>query len=468
MWALLPLALGWQTTTVMTGSMEPRISAGDVIISRPVPAGAAGLGHVLLVDDPDHAGRLRLHRYVDNAPDGSLILRGDANTANDSTPVSPAAVHGVAVLRVPYVGLPVVWLAEKNWVALGAVAAGISLLTVAAAAGSGAGPDNRPAPGSAGSSGNAGPSEPRHTPGTRRGARRRSESPRRSIHSVRALLVLASLPVLIAPELLLATPAHAAFSAVAAPGSGSFAAAETYDCLDPTVGFGPSLFYPFNEAATATAVDFSGNRRNGALGGGAARVFGSCAPGDSPALDLSNPGALVSTPQLVDAPNSFSIAVWFKSAPGAAPGGRLLGFGDTQTGASAQSDRHLYMTNTGGIGFGVITRNGQSDQYKAESVVAAGPYNDGRWHLAVGTIDPGQGAVLYVDGVPMSYGKNIVAERPYKGYWRVGYDSMDFTAKKDWPGAPTDMTFRGAVDNAAVYASVLTPAQIQSLYNGGR
>ncbi|WP_432393402.1 hypothetical protein ACRQ5B_09165 [Pseudarthrobacter sp. L19] len=152
MWAVLPLAIGWQTTTVMTGSMEPRISAGDVIISRPVPPGAAGLGHVLLVDDPDHAGRLRLHRYVDNAPDGALILRGDANPANDSSPVSPAAVHGVAVLRVPYVGLPVVWLAEKNWTALGSVAAGALLLTVAAAAGSGAFPDDRPAPKASGSS----------------------------------------------------------------------------------------------------------------------------------------------------------------------------------------------------------------------------------------------------------------------------------------------------------------------------
>ncbi|WP_432393400.1 LamG-like jellyroll fold domain-containing protein [Pseudarthrobacter sp. L19] len=285
---------------------------------------------------------------------------------------------------------------------------------------------------------------------------------------MRALLVLASLPVLIAPELLLATPAHAAFSAVAAPGTGSFAAAENYDCLDPTVGFGPTLFYPFNEAAGATAVDFSGNRRNGVLGAGAARVVGSCAPGDSPALDLSSPGAMVGTPQIVDAPTTFSLAVWFRAVPGATPGGRLLGFGDAQTGASAQSDRHLYMTNTGGIGLGVITRNGQSDQYKAESVVAAGPFNDGRWHLAVGTLDPVQGAALYVDGVLMMSGKNIVAERPYKGFWRVGYDSMDVNTKKDWPGAPTDVSFRGAVDNAAVYAAVLSPAQVQSLYTGGR
>ena len=50
------------------------------------------------------------------------------------------AVHGVAVLRVPYVGLPLVWIAEKNWGNLAAVFVAVSALTLAAASGSSATP----------------------------------------------------------------------------------------------------------------------------------------------------------------------------------------------------------------------------------------------------------------------------------------------------------------------------------------
>jgi len=81
--------------------MQPRINPGDVVSARPVPSGSLQLGMVLLVDDPDHPDRLRLHRLVRFSPDGRLILRGDANPHEDSSPVDRQAVHGVGSLRVP-------------------------------------------------------------------------------------------------------------------------------------------------------------------------------------------------------------------------------------------------------------------------------------------------------------------------------------------------------------------------------
>ncbi|MDP4334684.1 S24/S26 family peptidase [Curtobacterium sp. A7_M15] len=125
LWAAAPAVIGWQPTTVMTGSMEPRLTPGDVVVSRPVSAGDVRVGKVLLVDDPDQPGHLRMHRYVEDGPRGTLVTKGDANPQQDSTPVEPSAVHGIAFLRVPFVGAPIVWLRGGEWGKIGMLALGL-------------------------------------------------------------------------------------------------------------------------------------------------------------------------------------------------------------------------------------------------------------------------------------------------------------------------------------------------------
>ena len=113
-WAAAPAVVGWQPTTVMTGSMMPRVAVGDVVISRPIDSARLDAGQVLLFDDPDHEGALRLHRVDSTAPDGTLITKGDANAAADSSPVPRDDVHGIGVLRVPLIGMPIVWLHDGD------------------------------------------------------------------------------------------------------------------------------------------------------------------------------------------------------------------------------------------------------------------------------------------------------------------------------------------------------------------
>jgi signal peptidase len=127
-WAAAPAVLGWQPTTVVTGSMEPRIRVGDVVVSRPVPMDLVQTGHVLLADDPDHPGHLRLHRYAQALGGGMMVTKGDANPAVDSTPIGAAAVHGVGFLRVPSIGMPVVWAREGQWLPLMLLALGVAAL----------------------------------------------------------------------------------------------------------------------------------------------------------------------------------------------------------------------------------------------------------------------------------------------------------------------------------------------------
>lgn len=109
-WAAAPTVLGWMPTTVMTASMSPAIEVGDVVVSRPVPRDAVTVGRVVLATDPDWPGRLRLHRVTEVDAAGDLVTKGDANPSADSSPLHPDSVHGVGVLRVPWVGLPIVWL----------------------------------------------------------------------------------------------------------------------------------------------------------------------------------------------------------------------------------------------------------------------------------------------------------------------------------------------------------------------
>jgi signal peptidase len=126
LWAAAPALIGWQPTTVMTGSMEPRIVPGDVVVSRPVGSGEIATGKVLLADDPDQPDHLRMHRYVEDGPRGTLVTKGDANPQQDSTPIERSAVHGIAFLRIPFVGAPVVWIREGRWLPLVALALGLT------------------------------------------------------------------------------------------------------------------------------------------------------------------------------------------------------------------------------------------------------------------------------------------------------------------------------------------------------
>ncbi len=207
-WAAAPVALGWLPSTVMTASMTPAIEVGDVVVSRPMPADALLPGRVVLAEDPDWPDRLRLHRIAGIDADGALITKGDANPSADSSPLHPDAVRGVGVLRVPWVGLPVVWLKTADVVPLGAATLGFGLCVVLALR---RGDDDESAP----------PADPDEThrgqPATRRSLRaQRRRAPAR-VRIGRALGLASSVAL---AATLGATPAWAALAdATTAPGS---------------------------------------------------------------------------------------------------------------------------------------------------------------------------------------------------------------------------------------------------------
>jgi signal peptidase len=101
-WSLIPMAWGWQPAVVMTGSMMPVISPGDVVVVAPgqVPE----RGQIVLVRDAEVPTGRVAHRVVAIAADGTLTTKGDANPTPDSVCHRASEVIGVARLVVPRAG----------------------------------------------------------------------------------------------------------------------------------------------------------------------------------------------------------------------------------------------------------------------------------------------------------------------------------------------------------------------------
>jgi hypothetical protein len=86
---------------------------------------------------------------------------------------------------------------------------------------------------------------------------------------------------------------------------------------------------------------------------------------------------------------------------------------------------------------------------------SSGSYNDGNWHYMVATQGPG-GMTLYVDGQVVATNPQTQAQS-YNGFWRIGGDNLS-----GW--GVNNGYFAGTIDEAAVYPTGLTPAQVQAHY----
>lgn len=100
----LPPSIGYQVRIVQTGSMEPAIPVGAVVVVR--PADAYRVGDVITYQRIGDA-EATTHRIVaDEVIAGvlSYSVQGDANNAPDAAPVREHEVLGKVWFSVPYLG----------------------------------------------------------------------------------------------------------------------------------------------------------------------------------------------------------------------------------------------------------------------------------------------------------------------------------------------------------------------------
>ncbi len=98
---------------VATGSMRPNIEVGDVVIvDQKVDYKDLKVGEVIAYK---YNNVVIVHRLTDIAVIGDdyyFYTKGDANNAMDNYIIYPNTIIGRAGLRLPFIGLPTVWLSQ--------------------------------------------------------------------------------------------------------------------------------------------------------------------------------------------------------------------------------------------------------------------------------------------------------------------------------------------------------------------
>ncbi|PJC66081.1 signal peptidase I, partial [Candidatus Beckwithbacteria bacterium CG_4_9_14_0_2_um_filter_47_11] len=104
----LNLPGGWKLFTVQSGSMQPAISVGSLVLVK--PAGEYAVDEVITFKTGPAPTTHRINRIEA----GVIITKGDANDTPDSEPVRPENIIGKVVLSLPYAGYPVTFAKSKE------------------------------------------------------------------------------------------------------------------------------------------------------------------------------------------------------------------------------------------------------------------------------------------------------------------------------------------------------------------
>lgn len=101
-----PSIAGYRFFYILSGSMEPAVKMGSLVVVQPLEAEDVRQGDVITYRS-ENGGSLTTHRvdHLTSGGEGLLFYtRGDANTIPDPQPVQPRQLVGRVALTVPYLG----------------------------------------------------------------------------------------------------------------------------------------------------------------------------------------------------------------------------------------------------------------------------------------------------------------------------------------------------------------------------
>lgn len=104
----------YQAVAIATGSMHPNIKKGDVAIIEKMDSDYGNLkeGQVIAFK---YNGVVIIHRIIRIVKQGNsyyFYTKGDANNGEDGYPVTVDMIVGKVSAKIPFIGLPTVWLKE--------------------------------------------------------------------------------------------------------------------------------------------------------------------------------------------------------------------------------------------------------------------------------------------------------------------------------------------------------------------
>lgn len=209
---------------------------------------------------------------------------------------------------------------------------------------------------------------------------------------------------------------------------------------------GAQNYWRLGQASGSTSPNWAGSSVLNLASGTTSGRTGALPNDTDTATDFSGSSSgYAASGEALQGPDTFSAEAWVKT--NSLRGGKIIGFGNAATGTSSSYDRHVYMSSTGRIYFGVYP--GQ-----VRTVNTSAGYNDNQWHHVVASMDS-SGMKLYVDGQLQDQRTDTTTGQSYTGYWRVGGDSLS-----GWSGRGTSDYLNGTIDEVATYDKALSASQV--------
>ncbi|SHE31204.1 signal peptidase I [Clostridium fallax] len=100
--------IGYRTYTILTGSMEPKIKPGDIVLVKKVAEDELKEGDIITFKEDN---RIVTHRIVEKNNNG-FITKGDNNNVKDSEIVKENNIIGQVKLVIPKLGYVLVFLSK--------------------------------------------------------------------------------------------------------------------------------------------------------------------------------------------------------------------------------------------------------------------------------------------------------------------------------------------------------------------
>ena len=105
--AAAPMAFGMRSFTVLSGSMEPALDTGDMVVDAQIAPAAARAGDIVTFKDPQGQKRMITHRLRSVSIQGAtarMTTMGDANDAPETWSVPAGGKIGRVAYRLPKLG----------------------------------------------------------------------------------------------------------------------------------------------------------------------------------------------------------------------------------------------------------------------------------------------------------------------------------------------------------------------------
>lgn len=119
--SVVPFVMGYRTLVIGSGSMEPNIPTGGIVIARPVPSKELGIGDVIVFSPNPDATIPIVHRIVGTRiSQGKTFFKtqGDANPQADNAEVSLPATAWLVDYSLPVVGYVIMFATSPAGIAM--------------------------------------------------------------------------------------------------------------------------------------------------------------------------------------------------------------------------------------------------------------------------------------------------------------------------------------------------------------